>query len=225
MKNFTPNPSNGTTVPNIREDGCKVACNNDQACAGYTYNDSICKKYRDTEIYPKGVRIYQENKNTYIRKKMISSTNSNHYSCNKVVNDVDSTVYTSYPTSSTMTTNQKCALALILEPRMGVLETKNTAAVTKGNEIKGFINSIYTNHNNLKDTINVKSVDIEKGIADQGEIKKKIDKYEESNITNTATVSDTEMLLVSDNYKYALWSIVTVVAGVVAIKTFRSASL
>jgi hypothetical protein len=225
MKNFTPNPSNGTTIPNIREDGCKVACNNDQACAGYTYNDSICKKYRDTEIYPKGVRIYQENKNTYIRKKMISSTNSNHYSCNKVVNDVDSTVYTSYPTSSTMTTNQKCALALILEPRMGVLETKNTAAVTKGNEIKGFINSIYTNHNNLKDTINVKSVDIEKGIADQGEIKKKIDKYEESNITNTATVSDTEMLLVSDNYKYALWSIVTVVAGVVAIKTFRSASL
>ena len=55
--------------------------------------------------------------------------------------------------------------------------------------------------------------------------KKKIDKYDESNITNTATVSDTEMLLVSDNYKYALWSIVTVIAGVAAIKTFRSTSV
>ena len=225
MKNFIPYSANGTTIPNMREDACKIACNNDTACAGYTYNDSICKKYRDTEIYPKGVRIYQENKNMNIRKKKISSTNNSHYSCNKVVNNVDSSVYSSYPTSSAMTTSQKCALGLILEPRMGILETKNTAAVTKGNEIKGFINGIYTNQTNLKDTINKKSLDIEDGIAKQGDVKKKIDKYEESNITNTATVSDTEMLLVSDNYKYVIWSIVTVIAGVAAIKTFRSTSI
>jgi hypothetical protein len=123
-----------------------------------------------------------------------------------------------------MTSTQKCALGLILEPRMGVLQTKNSAAVTKGNEIKGYINGIYTNQNNLKDTINTKSKDIEKGIAGQEAVKKQIDKYEESNITNTATVSDTELLLVSDNYKYVLWSIVTVIAGIAAIKTFRTAS-
>jgi hypothetical protein len=160
-----------------------------------------------------------------IRRKKISSTNSSHYSCNKVVSNVDSSIYSSYPTSSAMTTSQKCALGLILEPRMGILETKNTAAVTKGNEIKGFINDIYTNQTKLKDTINKKSIDVEEGIAKQENIKKKIDKYEESNITNTATVSDTEMLLVSDNYKYVIWSIVTVIAGVAAIKTFRSTSI
>lgn len=225
MENFAPYSENGTTVPNVREDGCIIACNNDAACAGYTYNDSICKKYRDTEIYPKGIRIYEENKNMNIRRKKISSTNSSHYSCNKVVSNVDSSIYSSYPTSSAMTTSQKCALGLILEPRMGILETKNTAAVTKGNEIKGFINNIYTNQTKLKDTINKKSIDVEEGIAKQENIKKKIDKYEESNITNTATVSDTEMLLISDNYKYVIWSIVTVIAGVAAIKTFRSTSI
>ena len=228
MQNFAPYSANGTTVPNMREDGCKLACNNDAACAGYTYNDSICKKYTAAEIYPKGVRIYKENNKMHIRKKKISSTNGSDYSCNKVVNDVDSVVYTSYPSypsSSPMTTTQKCALGLILEPRMGILETKNTAAITKGNEIKGFINGIYTNQTKLKDTINKKSIDVEEGIAKQENIKKKIDKYEESNITNTATVSDTEMLLVSDNYKYVIWSIVTVIAGVAAIKTFRSTSI
>lgn len=225
MQNFAPYSANGTTVPNMREDGCKLACNNDAACAGYTYNDSICKKYTAAEIYPKGVRIYKENNKMHIRKKKISSTNGSDYSCNKVVNDVDSVVYTSYPSFSPMTTTQKCALGLILEPRMGIMETKNTAAITKGNEIKGFINGIYTNQTKLKDTINTKSVDIAKGIAGQEEVKRKIDKYEESNITNTATVSDTEMLLVSDNYKYVLWSIVTVIAGVAAIKTFRSTAI
>lgn len=225
MQNFAPYSANGTTVPNMREDGCKIACNNDAACAGYTYNDSICKKYTAAQIYPKGVRIYEENSKMHIRKKKISSTNGSDYSCNKVVNDIDSVVYTSHPTSSPMTTTQKCALGLILEPRMEILETKNTAAITKGNEIKGFINGIYTNQTKLKDTINTKSVDIAKGIAGQEEVKRKIDKYEESNITNTATVSDTEMLLVSDNYKYVLWSIVTVIAGVAAIKTFRSTAI
>ena len=123
-----------------------------------------------------------------------------------------------------MTTTQKCALGLILDPRMSVLEVKNTAAVQKGDEIKGYINGVYTNQNNLKDTINTKSKDIEKGIAGQEAVKKQIDKYDESNITSTATVSDTEMLLVSDNYRYVLWSLVTVLVGIAAIKTFRGAA-
>ena len=225
-KGFTPYSITGTTLPNTTEALCKTSCNNDPLCAGYTYNDSVCKRYRDTEIYPKGDRILDDSKTTYIRKKKISATNSTHFSCNKFVNDVDSSVYSSYPRTdpNPMTSTQKCALGLILDPRMGVLETKNSAAVTKGNEIKGHISGIYTNQNNLKDTINTKSKDIEKGIAGQEAVKKQIDKYEESNITNTATVSDTELLLVSDNYKYVLWSIVTVIAGIAAIKTFRTAS-
>ena len=225
MKGFHPYSLVGTTVPNAKEDICKTACNNDPSCAGYTYINGVCKKYRDTEIYPKGDRILDEGKTTHIRKKKISDTNSSHFTCNKFVNNVDSAVYTSYPEAGNMTTEQKCALGLILEPRMAELQTKNTAAVSKGSEIKGVINSIYTNQNNLKDTINTKSKDIERGIAGQEAVKKKIDKYDESNITNTATVTDTELLLVSDNYNYVLWSIVTVVAGIVAIKSFRSTIL
>jgi hypothetical protein len=226
MKNFVSNPLNGTTIPNTTEALCKTACSEDALCAGYTYNSSVCKKYRDTEIYPKGDRIFEDGKITYIRKKKISTTNNSHFSCNKLVHNVDSGVYSSYPVTepNPMTTTQKCALGLILDPRMSVLETKNSAAVRKGDEIKGYINGIYTNQNNLKDTINSKSKDIETGIAGQEAVKKQIDKYDESNITNTATVTDTELLLVSDNYQYVLWSIVTVLVGMAAIKTFRGAA-
>lgn len=77
----------------------------------------------------------------------------------------------------------------------------------------------------MKDNIDEKTTKIETGLANQDAVKKKIDKYEESNNTSTATVTDTELLLVSDNYKYVLWSIVTVLVGIGAIKTFRGASL
>jgi hypothetical protein len=221
MKGFEPSMV-GTIVPNTKEDLCKVACNGDPSCAGYTYINSVCKKYKDGDIYPKGDRILDASKTTYIRKKKISTTNSSDSSCNKFVNDVNSAIYMSYPVSRNMTVNEKCALGLILEPRMIELKEKNRDAIKKGNEIKSSINGVYTNQNNLKDTINTKSKDIEKGIAGQEAVKKQIDKYEESNITNTATVNDTELLLVSDNYNYVLWSIVTVIAGIVAIKSFRS---
>ena len=108
-KNFVPNPLNGTTIPNTTEATCKTACSEDALCAGYTYNSSVCKKYRDTEMYPKGDRILDEGKITYIRKKKISTTNNSHFSCNKFVNNVDSSVYTSYPVKepNPMTTTQK----------------------------------------------------------------------------------------------------------------------
>jgi hypothetical protein len=226
MKNFVPNPSYGNTILNTTEAACKTACNEDSFCAGYTYNSSVCKKYTYTDIYPKGDRILDEGKITYIRKKKISTIDGKktHFSCNKFVHNVDSGVYSSYPKTDAMTTTQKCALGLILDPRMSVLETKNTAAVNKGNEIKGYINGIYTNQNKLKDGINTQSKVIEERLAGQEAVKKQIDKYEESNITSTATVSDTELLLVSDNYQYVVWSIVTVLVGIAAIKSFRSAS-
>ena len=225
MKDFHPYSLSGTVDATSRkEDACRTACNNDPSCAGYTYTNSVCKRYIGTDIYPKGNRILDEGKVTHIRKKKITANTSNtsHFTCNKFVNDVDSAVYTSYPETINMTTEQKCALGLILEPRMVELQKKNVAAVDKGKEIKGSINGIYTNQNELKETINTKSEEIEYGISRQEAVKKQIDKFDDSNITNTATVTDTELLLVSDNYSYVLWSIVTVVAGIVAIKSFRT---
>ena len=233
MPGSIPSPSVGTVATaGTTEPLCKIACNSDPACAGYTYMNSTCKKYTEGQIYPKGDRILFDGaaadaaiNKTYIRNKKISDSNSSDFSCNKVVNNVNSSVYSSYPATDAMTTTQKCALGLILDPRMSILDAKSAAAVTSGGTIKTAINGIYTNQNNLKNTINTKTTAIETGLANQDAVKKKIDKYEESNNTSMATVTDTELLLVSDNYKYILWSIVTVLIGIGAIKTFRGSSL
>ena len=235
MSGSIPSSSVGNTVTaGTSELLCQTACNSDANCAGYTYMNGVCKKYTETQIYPKGDRILFDGASTdaalnktYIRNKKIKSdiTGGSHYSCNKIVNNVDSSVYRSYPSTDTMTTSQKCALGLILEPQMPTLNTKSVAAVDSGKTIKSAISNIYGFQKNLKDNINDRSTAIETGLANQDAVKRKIDKYEESNNTSTATVTDTELLLVSDNYKYVLWSIVTVLVGIGAIKTFRGASL
>lgn len=235
MPGSIPSSSAGTTVSaGTTEPLCKMACNSDSTCAGYTYMNGVCKKYTESQIYPKGDRILFDGapddaalNKTYIRNKKISDSNSSHYSCNKVVNIVNSSVYNSYPATvpNPMTTTQKCALGLILDPQMYPLNIKSAGAVQSGQTIKSAINGIYTNQNTLKNEINTKTTAIETRLANQDAVKQKIDKYEESNNTSTATVTDTELLLVSDNYKYVLWSIVTVLISIAAIKTFRGASL
>jgi hypothetical protein len=234
MPGFTPSSigNSATAGTGTTEPLCKTVCNSDPKCAGYTFMNSTCKKYTEDQIYPKGDRILfdgaaadKDLNKTYIRNKKISDSNSSHYSCNKVVNNVNSSVYSSYPVTTEMSIDQKCALGLILDPHMTTLDEKSAAAVKIGGGIKTVINDIYSNQNRLKNTINTKTTEIETGLLKQDEVKRKIDKYEESNNTSTATVTDTELLLVSDNYKYVLWSIVTVLVGIGAIKTFRGASL
>lgn len=213
------------------ESNCITKCNDAATCAGYTYINGTCNTYTDAQIYPKGDRIMMlkadgktldESVKMQLRNRKIEES---HHSCNKVVNNEDSIIYNSYPRTSSMTKQQKCALGLILDAQMAILNEKKNTAISGGNFIKGKINEVYNAQNALKDTINAKSSEIVDRLATQEIEKKKIDKYIDSNNTSTATVTDTELLLISDNYKYVLWGIITIILSMTAIKTFRNASI
>ena len=231
MVGFTPSGSASKLFSGAMgtEANCLTKCNDTSTCAGYTYIGGTCNTYAEGQIYPKGERIMMLKADgktldnsviTQIRNKKIEGS---HHSCNKVVNNTSSTMYSSYPVTSNMTKDQKCALGLILDAQMADLNVKKNEAVTKGNEIKGKITGIYNDQNLLKDKINKKSRYIEKGLVKQEKDKDKIDKYIDLNNTSIATVTDTELLLISDNYRYVLWGIVTVLISMAAIKTFRNA--
>jgi hypothetical protein len=213
------------------EANCATKCNDTPTCTGYTYINGTCNTYTDSQIYPKGDRIMMLQSDgktldtavkTQLRNRKIEES---HYSCNKVVNNVDSSIYNSHPVTSNMTKDQKCALGLILDAQMANLDVKKNTAIAGGNIIKGKITDIYNAQNNLKNKIEKKSSKIVSKLAKQEIQKKKIDKYVDANNTSTATVTDTELLLISDNYKYVLWGIITIILSMTAIKTFRNASL
>ena len=233
MAGFLPSGTASTiSSANLaNEAACATQCSSNVNCAGYTFLGGTCKTYTDTQIYPKGDRIMMlgsDNKTldttvkTQIRNRIIKNSDD---SCNKVVNNTNSSIYKSYPTTSDMSISQKCALGLVLSAQMRDLGSKNNEAITEGTTIKNKIKSVYTLQNNLKDTMNNKSTEIVSKLEEHEINKKKIDKYIDSNNTTKAVVTDTELLLISDNYKYAIWGIITILISMAAIKTFRNASL
>lgn len=233
MAGFLPS-GNATTISSgnlANEAACATLCSSKDNCAGYTFGGGTCKTYVDTQIYPKGDRIMMlqsDNKTldttlkTQIRNRIIKDSD---YSCNKVVNNTNSSIYNSFPIKDNMSRTQKCALGLILDAQMAVLNDKKTQAVTEGTNIKNEIQKVYDAQNKLKDEMNTKSTEILSKLEQHEIDKKKIDKYIDSNNTSTAAVTDTELLLISDNYKYAIWGIITILISMAAIKTFRNASL
>lgn len=233
MAGFLPSGTASTiSSANLEnEAACATQCSSNDSCAGYTFLGGTCKTYADTQIYPKGDRIMMlgsDNKTldttvkTQIRNRIIKNS---HYSCNKVVNNTNSSIYKSFPITDNMSTTQKCALGLVLDAQIADLTFKNTKAKDEGNSIKDKIKDIYTRQNELKDTMNNKSTEIVSKLEEHEINKKKIDKYIDSNNTTKAVVTDTELLLISDNYKYAIWGIITILISMAAIKTFRNASL
>jgi hypothetical protein len=112
------------------ESNCITTCNDAATCAGYTYINGTCNTYTDAQIYPKGDRIMMlkadgktldDSVKMQLRNRKIEES---HHSCNKVVNNEDSIIYNSYPRTSSMTKQQKCALGLILDAQMAILNEK-----------------------------------------------------------------------------------------------------
>ena len=56
------------------------------------------------------------------------------------------------------------------------------------------------------------------------DVNKAIKKEENKTISTVASKDNTELILVSDNYKYIIWGIVTLLLSIAAIKALRVGS-
>ena len=234
MKGYIPNPAilnpgNTNIVPNANDEQCRIACNNDPTCAGYVVYGN-CYKLKAGDIFPTGGdRIPASQYSTYIRNPMFPQ---NDNSCRKTLDAVTGTDAYSYylnngitpnpPTN--MTPQTKCNLGKVLDNQMNLLRERNQQAVEKGKVVKNQLQDLFERENNVLNSISENRDtsqfmnDITKMTNDQ------IQDIENAQITKSAAEKDSELLLVSDNYRYVIWGIVSLLLSIAAIKGMRMAS-
>jgi hypothetical protein len=235
MPNYIPNPNilnqpNSNIVKNANDDEqCRIACNNDTTCSGYVRYEGVCNLLTADNVFPIGDRIPSRNFSTYIRNPMFPN---NDNSCRKTLDSViDSQAYSYYlgngitpnPLTS-MTSGIKCNLGKVIEKQMNALQTRNEDAVAKGTIVKNQFSEIFQKENNILNNISDNRTiaqfydDYTKKTTD------KIQDIENSQITKSAAEKDSELLLISDNYRYVIWGIVSLLLSIAAIKGMRMAS-
>ena len=237
MSGYIPNPAslNGSnTTTNISQTKCEDICNNTTGCVGYVHSgySSTCNTITNSiEIFPVGDRAPNPEFDTYIRNQNFPSS---HQSCRVGLDSVvDSSVSTYYLNNgitpnpnqpNVMTPDTKCNLGKVLDSQMRELSIKNAAAVERGEEIKGQFGELFNRENTILNDIsnnrrNAKNSDSLTKVTDD-----KIQDIENAQITKKAAEKDSELLLISDNYKYVIWGIISLLLSIATIKGLRVAS-
>jgi hypothetical protein len=225
-KNYLPLASASSFNQNVTPDKCAIICSNDDNCGGYTSTSGNCSTFTPDSLYPANQRIYTEGSSTFIREKKVTQDMTDT-SCSKKIANITSDVYNnfgSYITGAPMTTDKLCGMAVVLDGEIQNMNTANAAAIAKGKTIKNQMNDIYKKQNNAINDLQTNNMlanifeDITQDVDDAIERKK------ENAITKVAAKDNTELLLVSDNYKYIIWGIITLLLSIGAIKALRIGS-
>jgi hypothetical protein len=229
VKGYIPNTStlnqnNGSTFY-VNDSECKNLCNNNPACTGYVvYGNCNLLTYQNT--FPSGDRVPASQYSTYVRNTKYPN---NDKSCRKTLDAiVDADAYSYYLNngilSNTMTPQTKCNLGKVLNSQMNQLKQRNDAAVQKGQEIKNQFNDIFSRENKVLDSISNNRKTSQNYDETTKNVVKEIDRIKNSQITKSASEKDSELLLVSDNYKYVIWGIISLLISMATIKGLRMAS-
>ena len=207
---------------------CKIACNNSPSCAGYVVYGN-CNLLTAENVFPIGDRIPDSRFSTYIKNPKFPKNNK---SCRNTLDAiVDSEAYSYYlnngitPNPPTLMTPQtKCNLGKVLNNQMNQLQQRNNAAVQKGEEIKNQFNDLFNRENKVLDSISDNRKTSQNYYNTTKNIVKEITRIKNSQITKSASEKDSELLLISDNYKYVIWGIVSLMISIATIKGLRMAS-
>lgn len=227
--NYKPVSSPLSVTPNTSSDKCSIICSNDTNCGGYYIdNNSNCLTYTQSSLYPYANRIYDDSNNlsTYIRDVKVTQDMTDP-SCSKLVANITNDIYNDfggYITGAPMLTDKKCGMAVILDNEIQSLNKANANAIAKGQTIKNQMTNIYKKQNQAIDDLqlnNMFSNMFEDVIQD---VDNAIKTKEENALTKVAARNNTDILLVSDNYKYIIWGIVTLLLSIGAIKALRMGS-
>ncbi len=229
MKNFTPSTSALGTAQPLTTQTCDTICSNNTNCGGYVLNQGKCTTYNQSDIFPLGTRLYagdNSGSSTFIRSKKVTPEMSDS-SCSKTINNIDSGMFSmfgQYLSGSQMAIDKKCGLGLVIEQQQKILETKNNDVVNKGNAIKDQVADIYTKQNKVVDYLNTNDKNGKRLMKESDKIQKATEKIKNINISKVASKEDTDLLLISDNYKYISWGIITIIMSIYSIKALRIAS-
>ena len=148
-------------------------------------------------------------------------------SCSKRVANIKNDVYNNfgnYITGQPMTTDKKCGMAVVLDSEIQSLNSANANAIEKGQIIQNQMTNIYEKQNKAMDDLQTNNMFSHMFEDIIHNVNKEIKTKENNAISKIAAKDNTDLILVSDNYKYIIWGIVTLLLSIAAIKALRIGS-
>jgi hypothetical protein len=218
--NSDGNDLSSFTMTNISSADCKAKCSAANNCAGFVFNKSENKCYlKSSGMFPKGLRVPDSNSELYIRSKTV---NGGDISCpTKMDKGISITEWSTMPIGEKMQMTTLCKLGLVTQEEQADLKAKNQAVSLAAAKLQAKIDELVKNDMVLVNKLGNHVNKLQKDLKQYTIVNKEINKNEHTIEGLTGFSDDSELVMISNNYKYLLFTIFAIFLVGTIIKVSR----
>ena len=173
---------------------------------------------KNSEMFPKGLRNEDSDLELYVRNKSVSNNNS----CNKTVEPSTVTNWELFPISDKMTMDTLCNLGAITEQERKELEQKHNSLSGIADMIKNKLQYLTKEKSKIDSSMDANINKLKTDIGSYQDIWDQAEKHINNTDNMNAILEDTDLNMVSQNYKYLLWTILAILLIIGGIRVTRS---
>jgi hypothetical protein len=229
-------PGNDLTNSSVSDQkGCQTMCDNNLNCAAYVYNSKSQMCFLKNSA--------TENKQQYndgvlgIRHKKTINSNS----CSNQIINIDTIQYDNYKKGDEMTPDTQCRNSIISQEEQKMYDNIISQLNKLGNDIVLKMEKLYNQNNNNFKELNINSEQFKKDLEKYKQTNLRIQKnmnglqnFQSNNIEGmqnlsnsldfndlNGMLSDSDLRVLQENYRYIMWSIFAVGILTITINTMK----
>lgn len=217
---------------------CRGMCDADEKCGGFVYTksgnsaDGTCELKDRAKMYPVGLRVADQTKQLMLKVPTINGTIGDE-ACkvgNGAYTIIDSAQYAHYPDTGAMTAGTKCDVKNLI-PKKGSLEAPDLTAMFGARDAEFAETQDKIDEYRAQTTVSESFTGLREGMranitggnyADSmKDIQRDLTKIANSEYQRErllAITEETNKVLISESYKFILWSILAILAVMALLK-------
>jgi hypothetical protein len=196
---------------------CKIECNKDSTCDGFTYSNGKCDLRNSSNIYPYVKRYSDSNTTLYKRLEDVK----NNGSCSKEVFPISIDLYSGYVEGDDMTSNTVCGLGLYNKQYYDKLKIDFSSLQEILDVMNSKLSVLSSTDKKILEQQGISENKLRKDIISINEMRNKYLEFKPQFETTKGMVDNTEDDMISKSYYNILWSILAIMIVIGGIKMSR----
>jgi hypothetical protein len=208
---------------------CELLCNENSECGAFVFQGS------SQTCWLKNASTFDKRPNNNVVSGIRQPGLKSSVKCNNKIVNIDTIQYNNYTKGLDMINEEKCSNTVISHEDKLVLDNIKSQLITLGNDIVAKIEELQNEETKVLNKIDAKNNKFNKDLEKYKELNIKIKKelklqhniegmqnYDRLNINDlNGMLSDSELSVLQENYKYMLWSIFAIGILTVTINVIK----
>jgi hypothetical protein len=156
--------------------------------------------------------------NLFIKKPLINNSNS----CGKKYVEIDSSTWANYQKGDEMTPDTKCGLGNATSKQQAKLEELRSQLNKLGSKMIDKINTLQSSDTSLNTDMSSTREQLDKNLREYSSVTSTADTIKRTSIATTnGMLTDSDLVVLQENYGYLFWSIFAVGLVVVTMNVMK----